>query len=74
MLDSLAEDGDPVMLALLPDGESGPQEIGIVEGAERNGDEPVELALDPVMDRRSAIRTEMMGDPVAAVGVVSPGL
>src|SRR4029453_4362959 len=74
MLDVIAEDSDPVVLALLPEGEFGLQEIGMVEGAERNGGQAVELALDRIMPGRAALGAEMMGDAVAAVGVVGPDL
>src|SRR4051794_11553073 len=69
MLD-LAENLDPVVLALLPDREARLGEIGVVERAERNGDEPVELAVDFVVNVRSAVGTEVKRNAIAAVGDV----
>ena len=55
------------MLALLPDREAGRHEIGVVERAERDRDEPLELAVDHIMDVRPALGAEMKGGAVAAV-------
>jgi hypothetical protein len=50
MLDIIAKDGNPVVLALFPHGMFWQQEIRVVERAERDRDQPVELALDPVVN------------------------
>lgn len=68
MLDIVAENGDPVMLALFPHGKGRRGEVGVGEGADRNGDEAVELAVDRIVHGRSAVGAEMKGDRVAAVG------
>src|SRR5688572_27043113 len=74
MLDLCADNLNPLVLALFPDGKGGGREIGIIEGADGNGDQTVELALDRIMDARAAPAAKMMGDPVAAVGEVGPDL
>ncbi len=56
------------MLALLPHGDGGCCEKGIVERAQGNRDKPLELALDRVMDGRAVLGTEMVGGAVATVG------
>src|SRR4051812_34487378 len=72
MLDVIPEDFKPIMLALLPHRESGAGEIGIVERAQWNRDQPVELAVDLVMHVGSACGTEVEGDAIAAVGGAHP--
>ena len=68
MVDVVPKDLDPFMLAFFPHGEFGRGGIGIVERTQRDGDQPVELAVDLVMDVGAALRAELEGDPVAAVG------
>src|SRR4029450_2989954 len=74
MLDVVAQNLDPVVLALLPDREFGLEEIGVVERSKRNGDQTVELAFDDIMHGRAAVRAKVMGDLIAAVGKVHPAL
>lgn len=73
MLD-ISRNVDPVVLAFLPDREARTREIGILEGTERNGNQPGEFSLDHVMHIRAAIGTEMEADPVAAVCKFRPAL
>src|SRR5689334_9234126 len=70
-LDVLVDDLEPVMLATLPDGIIGAvDDIGVVECAERNGDDVREVAT-AVVHGRAALGTEMVGRLLPAVG--SPG-
>src|SRR5437868_1517193 len=68
MLDVFAENLNPWMLAFLPHGEGWRREIGVFEGAERNGDQAVELAVDLVVNVRATSGAEVEGNSVAAVG------
>src|ERR671913_123626 len=68
MIDVLAEDLDPVMLSLFPNREARLQEVGVVERAQRDRDQSVELAVDLVMHVGPAFRTEVERGSVAAVG------
>src|SRR5687768_3667230 len=72
MLDLIAQNLNPLVLALFPHRESRRGKMRVGERSERDGDLPVELALDRVMDGRAAFGAEMMGDPVAAVGEMGP--
>ena len=56
MFDLGAEYLDPIVLALLPHREARASEIRIVEHSKRDGDQPVELALDLIMDGPSRNR------------------
>lgn len=64
----------PLVLALLPDGESRLGKIGVIECPEWNRDEPVKLALDLVIDVGAAFWAEMKADAIAAVGDAGPSL
>src|SRR5438477_14595 len=55
VFDLLAGNPDPVVRARFPDGECGCREIRIVECAQGNCDQPVELAVDLVMHVRPAV-------------------
>src|SRR5207302_402213 len=70
VFDLLAGNPDPVVLALLPHRECGRGEIGVVECAQGNCDQPVELAVDLVMHVGPAVGAEVKGDPVATVADV----
>ena len=72
MLDVVSEDGDPVVLAFLPHGEFWRREFRVGEGAKRDSDQAVELTLNAVVNRRSAVRAEVVGDLVPAVGKMNP--
>jgi hypothetical protein len=72
MSDFVTEYAHPVMVALLPHRKARRQEIGVVERAKRNGDEPVEFPEDAVMNGRAAVGAELMDDLVAAVRKVCP--
>jgi hypothetical protein len=78
VLDFVAEDFDPVVLAAFPHRECGLEEKGIVERAERDGDEVVELvvelALDLVIDVGAALGSEVERRAVAAVGDLDEGV
>jgi hypothetical protein len=74
VLDLVTEDRDPAVLALFPHRVSGSQEIGAVENSEGDRHQAIELASDAVVNRGSALRAKMVGDLVAAVGLVSPNL
>src|SRR5262245_44845714 len=73
MRDVLTLDRDPVVLAVLVDGEArfGESEIG--EGAQGHGDE-ARPAFDHEGDGRSAMRAKAIGGAVAAVGDAFPDL
>src|SRR5687768_15327943 len=71
VLDVFADDFNPLVLALLPDGKARGDEIGVVERAHGNRQEVVELvvdlAVDLVIDVRPALGAEMESGSVAAV-------
>src|SRR5690349_14168526 len=73
MLDFIAEDRDPLRLAVLIDREARPRKIGIREGADRHRDD-ARPAFDHEGDGRSASRAEAIGGAMAAVGDALPGL
>ena len=74
VLDIGPDDFNPGVLALFPHRESWRREEWIVEGAERDGDETVELAFDLVVHVRSALGAEMKGYAIAAVRNIDPAL
>ena len=78
MLDVVADDLEPVVLAFLPYGKARQHDEGIVERAKGNRDEIVELvielAVNLVIDVGSAVGAEVEGGPVAALGDLDEGL
>src|SRR5687767_10724620 len=71
MLDIVAGDGDPCMLAYLPDREFRRWELGVCKSAHRHrGD--AGPSVDHVGNRRPAGRAEAAGDAAAAVGGLHP--
>src|SRR5690349_14998169 len=67
MLDVGTDDLEPVVLASFVDGVVRYGEPRLLDRADRDGDQIVELALDLIIDVRSAFGTEVEGRRVAAV-------
>src|SRR4029079_1737059 len=62
----------PIVLAALPDGIIRTvDDIGVVEGAERDGDQ-LGIVAAAIIDGRAALRAEMIGRGLAAVGRPGP--
>jgi hypothetical protein len=68
VLDVRADDLDPVVPALFPHRIGRGGEPRVVERPERDCDQPVELAVDLIMDVRPALGAEMEDRAIAAVG------
>lgn len=73
MLDLAPANLDPDMLAAFPHRKTRRRKGWIGERAERDGQQPVELALDSVMHGRATVRAKVVDDSVAAVGDVLEG-
>src|SRR5947208_1768586 len=72
MLDVFVDDLEPIVLAPLPHRKIwAVDDIGVVERSERDGDHIGEVAA-AVMYGRAALRAEMIGGRLAAVGGASP--
>src|SRR4029079_5937948 len=70
----VAGDLEPLVLAALVDGIFWLSEKGVVERAERDGDQAVELAVDQIINVRPAVGAEVEGGGIAAIARLDEGL